>query len=122
MSNLASNATIKPASNATTKPATKTYYIDVDTNGAEASGYEDRGYFVSFGLIVTEGTTLEELLSNATISLVDQDGGEAGEVEADKPWMSEAILEKFIAVYGMEEFTKLVVGAVYTPYNKQESK
>lgn len=71
------------------------YYIEIDTEGAEASGYEDRFHWVCYGTIVAEGNTLDELIENATVDLVDQDGGAASEVEADEPWMVEEIKEQF---------------------------
>lgn len=71
------------------------YYIEIDCGGAEASGYEDRLPWVCYGTIMSEGSTLEELLDNATVDLIDQDGGERGMIEAYKPWMVELIVAKW---------------------------
>jgi hypothetical protein len=73
-----------------------TMYIEIDCNGAEASGYEDRYNFVSYGTIQSEGRTLQELLDNATVDLVDQDGGTANDgVECDEQWMIDAITAEY---------------------------
>lgn len=73
------------------------YHIEIDTNGAE---YEDgSGRFVSYGLIIAEGDTLEECLDNASVDLVDQDGGEAGMHMAEENWMQDAIREAFMKKY-----------------------
>jgi len=50
----------------------------------------DIGRNCSYGLIYTDGDTLEELMGSATISIIDQDGGEKI-VRADAAWMQEAI-------------------------------
>lgn len=71
------------------------YSMEIDTGGVEASGYEDRLPWVSYGTIVSEGDTLDELLENASVDLIDQDGGERGQVEADEDWMQLSICEKF---------------------------
>lgn len=71
------------------------YSIEIDTGGAEASGYEDRLPWVCYGTIVSEGDNLDELIANATVDLVDQDGGEAGIVEADENWMVELVIAEF---------------------------
>lgn len=75
------------------------YYLEIDTNGAECSGYEDRYYRVCYGTIVTEGGSLEECLDNASVDLVDQDGGTANVVEAEKDWMQDMIEKAFMAKY-----------------------
>ena len=77
------------------------YHIEVDTGGAEASGYEDTLPWVSYGTIVSEGNTLDELLENASVDLIDQDGGERGQVEADADWMHILIVEQFYKTEAM---------------------
>lgn len=84
--------TLEPRRRPRPKPK---YYIEIDTGGAEASGYEDRLPWVSYGTIVSEGNTLDELLDNASVDLIDQDGGERGQVEADADWMQMSIAEEF---------------------------
>lgn len=71
------------------------YYFEIDCNGAEASGYEDRFPWVCYGTIVAEGDSLETCLEGASVDLVDQDGGEAGIVEADADWMQRLIVEAY---------------------------
>lgn len=75
------------------------YSLEVDCNGREATGYEDRLPWVCYGTIVAEGNTLDELLESATVDLVDQDGGERGIVEADEPWMQDLLANAFEAKY-----------------------
>lgn len=73
------------------------YHIEIDTNGAE---YDDGyGTFISYGVIVAEGDTLEECLDDASVDLVDQDGGEAGIHKADEDWMQDAVREAFMQKY-----------------------
>ena len=71
------------------------YYIEIDTNGAEAHGYEDQYLWVCYGTIISEGDTLEELLESATVDLIDQDGGEVSQVEADDKWMQDLVRQEF---------------------------
>lgn len=78
---------------------TSKYCLEIDCNGAEASGFEDRLPWVCYGTIIAEGNTLEECLESATVDLVDQDGGEAGHVEADAGWMQSAVERAFMDKY-----------------------
>ena len=75
------------------------FYLEIDTGGAECSGYEDRLPWVCYGTIVAEGNSLEELLEDASVDLVDQDGGEAGIVEADSEWMQRAVAAAYYEKY-----------------------
>lgn len=75
------------------------YYLEIDCAGAEVSGYEDRLPWVCYGTIVAEGDSLIECLEQATVDLIDQDGGEHGFVEADKEWMQVAVAEAFVKKY-----------------------
>lgn len=70
------------------------YTFEIDCQGAECSHFEPR--WASYDMIITEGNTLEELLDNASVFVIDQDGGELGELSADKDWMIELITEKYI--------------------------
>lgn len=82
------------------------YYIEVDCGGAEASGFEDRLPWVCYGTIVAEGNSLTECLESASVDMIDQDGGERGQVEADAEWMQDAILEAFSVKYTNERNSK----------------
>jgi hypothetical protein len=88
------------------------YYFEIDTGGVEASGYEDRLPWVSYGTIVAEGNTLEECLENASVDLVDQDGGNprCSPVEADEQWMQDLIIEKFYGEHGLTRNDKETIG------------
>lgn len=71
------------------------FYFEIDCGGTEAVGYEDRYSWVCYGTIVAEGDTLEELLENASVDLVDQDGGEAAIVEAETPYLQSLIRNRY---------------------------
>ena len=75
------------------------YSVEIDTNGAEASGFEDRLPWVCYGTIQGEGDSLDEVIQSATVDLIDQDGGERGVVEADENWMVEAMIAEFRRKY-----------------------
>lgn len=79
------------------------YQFEIEVN-EEASGYEDCLPWVSYGTIVAEGDTLEQLLDSASVDLVDQDGGNpsCSPVEADEAWMQELITEEFWKQQGEE--------------------
>lgn len=80
------------------------YSIEIDCNGAESDyGHRgDIGFYSSYGTIVAEGNSLDELLENATVDIQDQWGGELCVVEADKQWMHDLIVNKFMRLYGAE--------------------
>lgn len=86
------------------------YWLEVDTGGVEASGYEDRLPWVSYGTITAEGDTLEECLENAQVDLIDQDGGERGLVEADSQWMQDALIEEFWEQQGFKREPNETIG------------
>lgn len=93
--------------------AKKKFYIEIDCCGEEASGYEDRLPWVCYGTIVAEGDNLDELLENASVDLIDQDGGDHGPVEAGLQWMQDAVEEKFYETLRKREELS---------YGKDESK
>ncbi len=81
----------------TTQPK---YYLEIDVYGAECDDFEPQ--WAGYETIVTEGDNLDELLGNATVSAVDQDGGELScDIPADKSWMQNLIAKKFY-----EKFSK----------------
>ena len=71
------------------------YNLEIQTDGREAQGYEDRFHWVNYGMITAEGSSLKELLNSATIELIDQDGGTADTVEAEESWMQELVKKEF---------------------------
>lgn len=71
----------------------KKFSFEIECN---RGGY-DGGPFRSYGTIITEGTTLEELYDNATVDVVDQDGGDCGYQSADEDWMQRLILKKYLS-------------------------
>lgn len=75
------------------------FELEIDCGGAEASGYEDRLPWVSYGTICAEGNSLEECLENACVDLVDQDGGSRGLVDAHCDWMQALIERAFMDKY-----------------------
>lgn len=74
----------------------KKFYLEIETDGRECSGFEDSYGWLNYDTIVAEGDTLEECLENATIFTMDQDGGSGPEIEADKPWMQDLIIDAFL--------------------------
>jgi hypothetical protein len=87
------------------------YSIEIELN-SEATGYEDRAGFLSYGTICAEGDTLEELLDDASVDLVDQDGGNPkfSPVPADEAWMQELIEKEFKEKYPDDTPDKYVFG------------
>lgn len=71
------------------------YEIEIDCSGREVPDT-----CLTYGALYSEGDTLEQLINNASISIVDQDGGEQI-VEADADWMQEAVEAKFWKLQGI---------------------
>lgn len=69
-------------------------YIEIDIS-SYCIDNTDRGYWRGADCIISEGDTLDELLDNALIYWTNQDGGEAGETEADADWCIELIQAEF---------------------------
>ena len=67
------------------------YDIEIEVD-SECDNY-DR--FASYDLLCAYGNTLEELLDNASIGIMDQDGGEIDQVPADEDWMQSLVEEKY---------------------------
>lgn len=78
------------------------FSIEIDCGGREASGYEDRLPWVSYGTIVADGNNLAQLLDSATVDLIDQDGGERGFVKADADWMQSLIYQEYAKLKSAE--------------------
>jgi hypothetical protein len=95
------------------------YYIEIDCDGIEASGYEDTLPWCSYGTIVAEGDTLEQLFETATVDLVDQDGGECGQVEADKTWMQDLVYEEYLRQISLSYKLKQIYKRVAKPFKRQ---
>ena len=58
-------------------------YISLDISDLGIDLTDQYGYFVSGDTLDAEGFTLSEVFDSAVVYLVDQDGGEIGEVN---PW------------------------------------
>ena len=55
------------------------YSLEIEFDG----GSEDSPRFMSLSCITTEGDSLSELIDNAVIGRVDQDGGDHGHIEIE---------------------------------------
>lgn len=73
------------------------YYVEVDASGIKAPC--DEGQWLGYGLIVAEGDTLAECLESAWVDLIDQDGGEFAQREADSAEMQDAVEKEFMRRY-----------------------
>lgn len=71
----------------------KKFYIEVDTDGAECGVYT--GMWTCYGTITAEGNSLDELLDDASVDIIDQDGGTVNVVPADEDWMLELVTDAF---------------------------
>jgi hypothetical protein len=69
-----------------------THHLEIEVN-EECDHYEPR--FATYGTIVTQGETLEELINHASIDIIDQDGGELDTVPADQEWMEKLIVDAY---------------------------
>ncbi len=76
------------------------YSLEIECGGAECSRYEPQ--WSCYDMIVTEGDSLIELLENAEVSIMDQDGGELGSAAADAEWMAKLIAARYMTVSGGE--------------------
>jgi hypothetical protein len=82
------------------KKAKPRFSFEIDVSYVECDRY-DR--WANYGLIVCEGNNLDELLDNASVDIMDQDGGELDCVPADSQWMVDEITEKFYEGIRAEE-------------------
>lgn len=96
------------------------YYLEIDASGFEAPC--DEGGWLSYGLIVTEGSTLQECLDNAQVDLIDQDGGEYAVREADSAGMQDAIEKEFMAKYQPEPSDSQLADREYRAEKDEEVK
>ena len=90
----------------------KQFRFDIDCTGKECPRYEPR--FATYGSIVTQGDTLEELVSNATVDIVDQDGDMLYLGPADEAWMEERIETEFWREHGVFKRANEDVTAYFT--------
>lgn len=103
------------------------YHIEIETDGTEARGFEDQYNFVCYGCITSEGNTLDELLENAIIDLINQDGGEVAQIEADSDWMQDLIRAEFKTITTKEASSNAIdrpysyAGWTYRPDFETES-
>jgi hypothetical protein len=67
------------------------YNFEIDVQDYSIDGPVWRNY----GTLVTWGDTLEELLANAGVDIVDQDGGEVWCGPADAGWMQDLIEQEY---------------------------
>lgn len=67
----------------------KKYEIEIDLS----PNYDE--HYRSYGYLLAEGNTLEELLDDATVSIISQDGEEVDRVEADAKWMQALIVAEY---------------------------
>lgn len=72
------------------------YEIEIDVSDHECDRY-DR--WANYGTITACGNNLEELLEDAQVDIIDQDGGELNVVAADSNWMQDLIEEAFNEKY-----------------------
>ncbi len=65
------------------------YSFEIDVSDRE---YETgTGQWANYGTLVTEGNNLDELLDNASVDVMDQDGGELFILPADSSWIQDLI-------------------------------
>ncbi len=73
----------------------KTFNLEVQVD-QECDNY---GYWANYDLLVASGNDLDELMDDASISIMDQDGGEVDVVPADESWMQDLIEDAFRAAW-----------------------
>ena len=67
------------------------YEIEIDVQDYSIDGPVWRNY----DILSSEGDTLDELLGNAVVSIMDQDGSEVGLEPADAEWMQALIVVEY---------------------------
>lgn len=72
------------------------YSLEIDLNGMECERYSQ---FACYGVLTAEGDSLEDLLENAIVDIIDQDGGELALVPADSAWMQDKVAQAFYEDY-----------------------
>lgn len=70
------------------------YSLEIDCGGRQ---YETDGMWACYGTIIADGDTLEQCLMDASVDIMDQDGGELrfSPLPADEEWMQKLITEAF---------------------------
>ena len=85
------------------------YYIELDLEGFDITGFEDRYNWLGATSLVAEGDTLEELLEDAHIFTSDQDGGSGPDFTlGDAPRELEVLAERLLR----EEFARVQIPIV----------
>lgn len=77
-------------------------WIEIDCEGyGEVHGYEDRCPWLNYGTLVGYGNTLEQCIESASVSTIDQDGGEGPEIMLDDlaQAMHDELVEQIAAEY-----------------------
>jgi hypothetical protein len=69
------------------------YYFEIDCGGYECTRFEPR--WSNYGTIVASGHSLEECIEEASVDIMDQDGGELWVGPADSAWMQDLIEAEF---------------------------
>jgi hypothetical protein len=72
------------------------FYFEISCDGREYDS--GSGMWACYDLIVTQGNTLDELFDNASVSIINQDGGElrCSPMRADSAWMQDLIENQFL--------------------------
>ncbi len=69
------------------------YSLEIDVSDHECDAYAPQ--WANYGTIIAEGNTLDELYDDASVDVMDQDGGELSCRPADSGWMQDLIAEEF---------------------------
>ena len=68
------------------------YYFEIDCSDRECDSF---GQWANYGTLVAEGNDLDSLIADASIDVMDQDGGSLDVHRADSAWMQDLIVEKY---------------------------
>lgn len=74
---------------------TPLFYLEIDVSDHTTDTY---CRWANYGAIVAQGEGLDELLDDATVDIMDQDGGELDTVPADSNWMQDLIEDEYKAL------------------------
>jgi hypothetical protein len=77
------------------------FSIEIDVSSVATDSYAPR--FANYGTIIAEGNNLDELLDNAQVDVMDQDGGELAVLQADSAWMQKQIEKAYHAQINRSE-------------------
>ncbi len=76
------------------------YHFEIDVSDVECNSGRWGGRWANYGTLVAEGNTLDELLDNASVDVMDQDGGELACGPAEHTWMHELLTEHYFEALG----------------------